>query len=143
MGAMIDKEFISFQQYDNKPRLSKIALDVVKDLANAMKWHPIEVIDSIIIDFFARLSAEKSMIGHQLYKTNPLCTDAETGERITGDELFEALKSMYQKEFLKQPLFQLLKHAIEIQNEEHNELGKRLDVIKKRKETNTETAKQE
>jgi hypothetical protein len=59
-----------------------------------------EVIEAVVIDWFASAMAKMSLRGEKLDKLSPFIWDKKTGERITGERLFSLLYQKYQEESL-------------------------------------------
>jgi len=59
-----------------------------------------EVVEDVVIDWFARIMAEMTLFGVKLNKISPFVWNKETGERFTGEVLFMILYRRYQDEIL-------------------------------------------
>ena len=59
-----------------------------------------EVVEDVVIDWFARIMAKMSLLGVKLNKISPFVWNKETGERFTGEVLFTILYRRYQDEIL-------------------------------------------
>jgi hypothetical protein len=65
---------------------------------NALTEH--EVIETVVIDWFAGAMAKMGLLGEKLNKLSPFIWEQETGERITGERLFSLVYQKYQEELL-------------------------------------------
>jgi hypothetical protein len=59
-----------------------------------------EVVEDVVIDWFARVMAKMSLFGVKPNKISPFVWNKETGERFTGEVLFVMLYRRYQDEIL-------------------------------------------
>ena len=59
-----------------------------------------EVIEAVVIDWFACVMTKMSLFGENLNKISPFVWDNETWERFTGEWLFKILHRRYQEELL-------------------------------------------
>ncbi len=59
-----------------------------------------EVVEDVVIDWFARVMAKMTLFGIKPAKVSPTVWNKETGERFTGEVLFMILYRRYQDEML-------------------------------------------
>jgi hypothetical protein len=59
-----------------------------------------EVVEDVVIDWFARVMAKMTLFGIKPTKVSPTVWNKETGERFTGEVLFGVLYRRYQDEIL-------------------------------------------
>jgi len=59
-----------------------------------------EVVEEVVIDWFARVMAKMTLFGIKPTKVSPTVWNKETGERFTGEVLFAVLYRRYQDEML-------------------------------------------
>jgi hypothetical protein len=59
-----------------------------------------EVIETVVIDWFACVMTKMSLFGESLNKISPFVWNDETWERFTGEWLFKVLHRRYQEELL-------------------------------------------
>jgi hypothetical protein len=59
-----------------------------------------EVIEAVVIDWFAGVMTKMSLFGENLNKISPFVWNNETWERFTGEWLFKILHRRYQEELL-------------------------------------------
>ena len=59
-----------------------------------------DVIEAVVIDWFAGVMTKMSLFGENLNKISPFVCNKETGERFTGEWLFTMLHRRYQEEIL-------------------------------------------
>lgn len=59
-----------------------------------------EVVEDVVIDWFAKIMVRMSLFGMKLNKISPFVWNKETGERLRGEVLFMILYRRYQDEIL-------------------------------------------
>ena len=59
-----------------------------------------EVVEAVVIDWFAAVMTKMSLFGEDLSKISPFVWNRETGERFKGESLFKILHRRYQEELL-------------------------------------------
>ena len=59
-----------------------------------------EVVETVVIDWFAGVMTRMWLFGENLNKISPFVWDKETGERVTGEWLFKILHRRHQEEVL-------------------------------------------
>jgi hypothetical protein len=59
-----------------------------------------EVVEDVVIDWFARIMLKMSLFGLKITQVSPFVWNKETGDRYTGEVLFTILYRRYQDEIL-------------------------------------------
>jgi len=59
-----------------------------------------EVVEDVVIDWFARIMLKMSLFGLKITQVSPFVWNKETGDRFTGEALFTILYRRYQDEIL-------------------------------------------